>query len=66
MEEFMTKAVELIASADVWIAAISGLVLALAGIAKLTKTKKDDAVIAKILAGLDKIKNLTLKFKKNK
>ena len=63
MEDLMTTAVGIVSSADTWLLAISGLLVALAGIAKLTKTKKDDAWVLKAKTYLDKVLSLTAKIK---
>lgn len=61
MENFLDTAVSLLSSADVWLIAIGGVLAALAGVAKLTKTKKDDEAIAKVTAALAKLRNLLTK-----
>lgn len=53
--EMITNA---IASADVYLIAASGLLIGLAGIAKLTKTKKDDKYIAIAIEYVNKAKSL--------
>lgn len=63
MENMLDTAVSVLSSADVWMVAIAGLLAALAGIAKLTKTKKDDEAIAKVTAGLNKVRQIIVKLK---
>ena len=63
MEYLIGSAFELISSADQYILAISGVLLALAGVAKLTKTKKDDKYVQLAIDYLNKAKGLLGKFK---
>lgn len=55
MQEYINSAVELISSADIYLIAISGVLVALAAVAKLTKTKKDDEAIAKANSFINKL-----------
>ena len=59
MEEYINMAVEFLTSAvsnlDVYMVAAGALLAALIAIAKLTKTDKDDKVLAKAKAMFDKI-----------
>lgn len=63
MENFMDTITTAILSADLWIVAIAGVLAALAGVAKLTKTNKDDKLIQKAIDGLNKIKSIITKLK---
>lgn len=55
MEEYINKALELISSADVYLIAVSGVLVSLAAVAKLTKTKKDDEALEKANGLIKKI-----------
>ena len=44
-----------------WVLALDGLLIALLGIAALTPTEKDDAVLARVKNLLDKAKSLLVK-----
>ena len=55
MNEYIEMALGFVSSADVYLLAISGVLVALLGVAKLTKTKKDDKVLAKAIAFIAKI-----------
>lgn len=63
MENFMDTITTAILSADLWIIAIAGVLAALAGVAKLTKTKKDDKYVQKAIDGLNKVKAIIAKLK---
>lgn len=55
MEEYINSAVNLMSSADVYLLAVSGVLVSLAAVAKLTKTKKDDEYVAKAKSIIDKL-----------
>lgn len=56
MEEVMNVVAGVVANLDGYILAASALVVALAGIAKFTKTKKDDEALDKAGKFLDRFK----------
>ena len=58
MDNILDSLSGFIVTADVWIIAISGVLLALAGVAKLTKTDKDDKLVQKAIDMLNKIKGM--------
>jgi len=64
MESFLTSAADIVLSADQWLLAISAVLLSLAGIAKLTKTKKDDKYVQIAIDYLNKARNLLTSFSK--
>lgn len=66
MQEYIDIAVEFISSAELYIIAITGVLVALAGVAKLTKNKTDDKLVGKAVGFMNKIKALLGKVKKNK
>ena len=55
MNEYIEMALGFVSSADTYLLAISGVLVALAGVAKLTKTKKDDKYVAKAIAIVSKL-----------
>lgn len=67
MEELLGNVVEYVSSAimnaDVYLAAIAAVLLALAGVAKLTKNKVDDKWVAKGTELLNKARAFINKYK---
>ena len=57
MEEYMNKAVELLSSADIYMVAVAGVLVALLPIIRKTKTKTDDKIADRILAVIDKVRS---------
>lgn len=63
MENMFDTIANLAMSIDLWIVALAGVLAALAGIAKLTKTKKDDKYVQIAIDGLNKVKAVISKLK---
>ena len=57
MEEYMNKAVELLSSADIYMVAVAGVLVALLPIIRKTKTKTDDKIADRILAVINKVRS---------
>lgn len=66
MENFISSALEFISSADMYLYAIGGVLVSLAAVAKLTKTKKDDKYVQMAINGVNKLKNLLSSVKPKK
>ena len=63
MEQMIQMVTSLASSADVWLLSISGVLVALAAVAKLTKTKKDDKLVLLAKTYLDKAISVLAKLK---
>ena len=57
MEEYMNKAVELLSSADIYMVAVAGVLVALLPIIRKTKTKTGDKIADRILAVINKVRS---------
>lgn len=53
----MNKAVELLSSADIYMVAVAGVLVALLPIIRKTKTKTDDKIADRILAVINKVRS---------
>lgn len=62
MEQYIDKAVELIASADIYLLAIVGVLMALLPVIRKTKNKTDDKIADQILSVVNKVRGLIAKY----
>ena len=64
--EWITTISSVITSADLWLGALAGVLVALTAVANITKTDKDNKAIATAMNAVAKLQSLLSKVKKPK